>query len=264
MLLGEHRHRVGADFVRHVAVRRDAIGANDDEIDLSTLHHGARHVVGDDRCVDAVARQLPRGQPGALHERACLVGHHDHFLARFNGSANDAERRAVARRRQRARVAMRQHPRRIGHHRGAKDAHGATARQIFVVNVARIGLHQTLDLIDRLPRGCGCGKHSLQTVNRPEQIHGRRPRRGHQLAQLVKLSGQLLGARRLTRSDTEREPHRRGHAYRRRAANDHRPDGFGYFLRGLARYVYFSAWQLALIDHDDTGVVPLYCRKHEE
>ena len=88
-------------------------------------------------------------------------------------------------------------------------------------------------------------------VDRPEQIDGRRPRRRHQIAQLVELDGELLRALRLAPAHAERDAHRGRDANRRRAANHHRLDGARDFLRGLAANVDFLAGQLALVDHHD-------------
>ena len=59
VLLGQHRHAVGADLVGDVAVGGDAIGADDDEVDRALAHQRAGHVVGDDRRVDAVLAPAP-------------------------------------------------------------------------------------------------------------------------------------------------------------------------------------------------------------
>ena len=63
----------------------------------------------------------------------------------------------------------------------------------------RIGfaIEPILDLVDRLAGLAAGGERALHPIDRPEQIDGRRPRRGHQLADLVELGGELLRARRL-------------------------------------------------------------------
>ena len=129
VLPGQHRHAVGADLVRHVAVGGDAVGADDDQVDLAEPHHRAGHVVGDDRRVDAVLDQLPRGQPRALQKRPRLVGEHGDLLALLGGRANHAERGAVAGRRQRAGVAVRQDaaPSRAPAPRRARPSPGSSA-----------------------------------------------------------------------------------------------------------------------------------------
>ena len=59
VLAGQDGDAVGADLVRGVAVGGDAVGADDHEIDWPVAHQRARHVVGDDRRVDAVAAPAP-------------------------------------------------------------------------------------------------------------------------------------------------------------------------------------------------------------
>ena len=54
----------------------------------------------------------------------------------------DAERRAVAGRRQRAGVAVRQDARAVGHDVGAERAHRPAARDVLVVNRARLALER--------------------------------------------------------------------------------------------------------------------------
>ena len=81
VLAREHRHGVGADLVRGVAVGGDAIGADDDEIDLARAHQRSGHAFGNDRRVDAVTHELPRRQPRALQERPRLVGEDRDLLA---------------------------------------------------------------------------------------------------------------------------------------------------------------------------------------
>ena len=71
-------------------------------------------------------------------------------LARLDRAADDAERRAVAGRRQRAGVAVRQDARVGRHDRGAERAHRAAARDVLVVNRLRFAVEPVLDLLDRL------------------------------------------------------------------------------------------------------------------
>src|SRR5579884_1261291 len=46
---GQDRQGVGADLVGDVAVRNDAVGADDHGVDLTSLHHESGHAVGDER-----------------------------------------------------------------------------------------------------------------------------------------------------------------------------------------------------------------------
>ena len=97
-------------------------------------------------------QQLPRRQPRALEKRARLVGEDGDALALLHRGADDAERRAVARRGQRTGVAVREHAPAVRHDLGAETAHGPAAGDVFVVNQARLALEPARDLLGRLPR----------------------------------------------------------------------------------------------------------------
>src|SRR5581483_9626091 len=71
-----NRHAIGADLVRRVPVGRDAIGADEDQVDLARAQQARGGAVGDHRDWDSGAGELPRRQPGALHQRPGLVGEH--------------------------------------------------------------------------------------------------------------------------------------------------------------------------------------------
>ncbi len=262
MLPGEHRHAVGADLVGDVAVGGNPIGADHHEIDLPELHHRRGHVVGDHGGVDAVPDQLPRGEPRTLQERPRLVRQHRHLLATLRGGTNDAERGAVARRGQRAGVAVRQDARLLRHQLRAERAHRPAALDVLVVNAPRVRFEPLLDLVDRAAALRCCGEHPLHALDGPEQVDRRRPRRRHQVAQLLKLDGELLRAGRLAPPHPERDAHRRRDANRRRTPNDHRLDRPGDFLRGLAGDIDLRRRQLALVDHDDDVVFPLDGGEH--
>ena len=64
--------------------------------------------------VDAVAHQLPRGQPRALEKRARLVGEHADPLALLRRRRGSRRARCRTRRRERSGVAVREHPRAVG------------------------------------------------------------------------------------------------------------------------------------------------------
>ncbi len=184
-------------------------------------------------------------------------------LPLLGGGANHAERGAVAGRRQRAGVAVRQDPRVLRHDVGAEPAHRPAALDVFVVNRVGLPLERRLELLDRLAGLDAGGEGPLHPRDRPEQIHGRRPRRRHQIAQLVELDGELFRALRLALRMPERDAHRRRDANRRRAANHHRLDRARDFGGGLAVNVDFLARQLALIDHHDRVGLPFNRRQHQ-
>ena len=249
VLAREHGDGVRADLVCRVAVGRDAVGADNDEIDPPLLHQRAAHVVGDDRRLDAVTQELPRRQPGALQERPRLVGEHDDALAFLDRAADHAQRGTVAGRRERAGVAMRENARVRRHHLRAEGAHRATTRDVLVVNRHRLAVESILDLPDRFPRPGRGAERSLHPVDRPEQVHGGRPRSPHQLARLVELGGEFLGASGRAPAHAQGDAHRGRDADGRRSADDHRPDRARDFGRRLAADVDFLCRKLALVDH---------------
>ena len=74
MFARENGDHVRADLVCRIAVGRDAIGADDNRINLSALHYVTSHVVGDDRYGNVVFRQLPCGQSQSLEEWSRFIG----------------------------------------------------------------------------------------------------------------------------------------------------------------------------------------------
>ena len=87
----------------------------------------------------------------ALQERTSLVGEDLRDLAAFGRRPNHTKGRAVASRRERARVAVRQDAGVFWHDFRAEPAHRAAALDIFIVNGSRFALQSGLQLVDRLP-----------------------------------------------------------------------------------------------------------------
>ena len=73
VVLGRERFEIGADLVANVAVRGDAVGPHDREVDHAVLHQMAAGIVADHRMRHAVLAQLPGGERSALIARARLV-----------------------------------------------------------------------------------------------------------------------------------------------------------------------------------------------
>ena len=59
MFLCQHGKHVSADLVGDIAVSGDAIGADDNCADLTLLHHGTSHIVGNYGGRNTVLHQLP-------------------------------------------------------------------------------------------------------------------------------------------------------------------------------------------------------------
>ena len=72
----QYGERVRADFVRRVAVGRDAIRTHDDAVDLAPGEEPSDRAVGHHTMRNTVLPQLPRRQSRALQQRPCLG--HDH------------------------------------------------------------------------------------------------------------------------------------------------------------------------------------------
>ena len=66
MIVGQHRHAVGADLIGKVPVGRHPVAAQEHQVDLPLGHQAGGHVVGDEGGGDAVLHQLPGGEPGPL------------------------------------------------------------------------------------------------------------------------------------------------------------------------------------------------------
>src|SRR5256885_6658761 len=63
----EHGQRVRADLVGEVAVRRDAVGADDHEVHLRLAHQRARDGVGNDGARDPGMPELPGRERSEEH-----------------------------------------------------------------------------------------------------------------------------------------------------------------------------------------------------
>ena len=175
----------------------------------------------------------------------------------------DAERGAVPGGGKRAGVAVREHARDVGHdrRRRSRRARGSWRRLRRGCAAPRARSRSCSWSTDS-PASTPAAK--LRFIRSMAQNRFTAVGRvaGHHVAHAVELDRQLLRARGLALPDTEREPHRRGHADGRRAADHHRLDGLRDLLRAAAADVDLLARQLALIDHHDGVVGPLDCREH--
>jgi hypothetical protein len=97
---------------RTVAVGGDAVGPDDHRVHQTAQDRAGRGAVDLHHVVDAVGPQLPCGEAGALQQRPGLVDVHDLEQAAAVQFADDPERGAPRRRRQRAGVAVGEQPQR--------------------------------------------------------------------------------------------------------------------------------------------------------
>ena len=163
---GQQRHAVGADLVGRVAVGGDAVGPGHDGLHPALAHHLGGHVVADQRHVDPALLQLPGGQPGALQQRAGLVGVDVQRLARLGGGEEHGQRRAVVGGGQPAGVAVGQHALPVAEQFGPVAADRPAHLPIFFVD--RLGLGQQ--------RGGDFGASAGREAARPLVSSARGPR----------------------------------------------------------------------------------------
>ena len=130
------RECIRPDLVGGIPVGRDPVGTGEDAVHVAGRHQRRSCGVDDHGEGDAERSELPRGQPGALQERARLV--HPHVLdeAALPRSPNGAERRPEATCCQAARVAMSQDPRARLDEVGRVRGHPPAALDLGFVNRA--------------------------------------------------------------------------------------------------------------------------------
>ena len=80
--------------------------ADDDGLDAALAHERAAHVVAEDRGLDAVFHEFPRGEASALQKGAGLIGEHVDFKTALNRGTDDAEGGAITASGQRSGVAV--------------------------------------------------------------------------------------------------------------------------------------------------------------
>ncbi len=262
VLLGQHRHGVGADFVGDVAIGGDAVRAHHHRADLALLHDRARHAVGDQRGWDAVLHQFPRGQPRALQKGARLVGVDVQLLALLDGRADHAQRRAVPAGGQCPGVAMRQHAAGRGKQRGAVTAHRFVGGDVFQVHALRFGDHFLPDAVDR--EFAERLKLVFHALDRPEQVDRRGPRGTHRVADFFESAPQFADVSRLGIAHAQRNAHRCRYADRRRAAHGHIADRLRHLFIVVAGDVGLFGRQLALIDKAHAFVGPFEGFHHKD
>ncbi len=248
----QDRHRVGADLVGDVAVGGGAVGAHDDAVDETRLHHVTDHVVGDQGRGDVLFLELPRRQARALEIRPRFAAVDADALVGFDGGAHDAERGAVSGRREGAGIAVREDRRAVLDERRAVRAEGAIGGDVLVVDGAGLALqHQ--------PQGLDVARVVLRVdaphaLDGPEEIHGRRSGCREGAADLVELAAELFA---LQPAHTERDAHGGRDADGRRAADHHVFDRARDLTIVAVDAIDFTHGQQTLIDHDDSTARPL-------
>jgi len=98
---------VGADFIGHFTGSSEgAVAADDDKIDLTTLHQMSGGIIGDDLMRNFLLREFPGGEGCTLRTRARFVAENVKFFALCLGGIHWRRGRANVHKRQPAGVAM--------------------------------------------------------------------------------------------------------------------------------------------------------------
>jgi hypothetical protein len=250
VLLGQDGHVVGADLVGEVAVGGDAVRAHDNGLDLAGAHQAGGHVVADDGGGNAVGHQLPRREPRALQKGPRLVGVDVDLFALLHGSADHAQRRAVAAGGQCAGVAVGQHAAFVRQQRAAEAPmalQAAMSSSYMACASARI-LSCTVAMG---VSGAKPAKQLLHAVDGPEQVHRRGPRSRQPRADLFELGLEFFGRFRGGLGRAQRNAVGRRNANGRRAAHDHGDNHLGHLLIVGGEYVALFEREPGLVDEAD-------------
>ena len=205
---------------------------------LTTRDQPRRRAVDDHLVRDAFPRQLPRRQPRALQQRPRLVDEHADPLALPVRRLHHAQRASDAARRQRAGVAVRQHRRAIVDQRRAQLAAPHVGRDLLLVDAHGLRFRSR-------SVAAGCREHA---IDRPAQVHRRRPRR----RQLVGGGRHVVAAPR-----GQREAVRGGDADQRRAAHRQPPDRVRHIAIVARLDVALLSGQQRLVEDAQHAVAPL-------
>jgi hypothetical protein len=192
-----------------------------------------------------------------MQKRPRLGGDDVDLLAGVVRGTHHAERGAVARGRQRARVA-------VGEHGGARLEQGsaefaecAVAGDVLVIDRDRLLAQHLAHHLGAAPARAREG--AAHALDRPKQIHRGRPRRSKATADAIEgAAGVALGRLR----HPERDAHRGGHADRRRAAHHHVLDGARDIAMIAIHAVHLLQRQEPLVEEHDGTIAPLDRSNH--
>ena len=236
------RLQIGADLIRHIALPRHPISADNANIHQPMLHqmpagiirhHGMRH---------AMRAQFKGGQGRALVARPGLIHPDMHIQPGIKGLINRAERRAEIHRCQPAGIAMGQHIHpalrrgNLGQQRQTMLADQPAGLGIIIGNRCRLGIGQRRALALRHRR-----QHRHHPLQRPAQIDRRRPG----LAQHRRYGMQLPRCR----AHGQRQAIGRHRADQRRAAHLHGANGMRRLLGRLQTKLLDPPGQHGLVEN---------------
>ena len=208
MVPRQHGEAVGADLVGRIAVRRDAVAADDDGIHQAMGHRRAGGRVDDEPVRHPGLRQLPRGEPRALEQRTRLAREDLVELAGGVHRVDDRERGAVASGREPARVAVGQQTARPGQRDATVRRDRRAARPVLDLESGRLGQRCR----SRARPVWRRGRRAMHAPDGHREVHRGRTRRREARRECVKDRHQRRRARpargRTRRSRPARRPSR--------------------------------------------------------
>jgi len=260
----EDCHHVSPDLVCRVAIRCNAIRADNDGINFSTLHHVTSHVVRDHGHGNVVFRELPRCKSKTLEKRSRLVRDHSNLFTGIARAANHAESGAVvAGSRECTRVAVCKHGGVVGDEWPTMVTDRAIGGDVFVEDGECFRDEGFLNLFDVVQVFVSFESRA-HSFDGPEEIHGGRPSLAHDVADVEQVVFKIRDGRADRLARTERDSHCGRDADRGCAANHHLANGFRHFVIGTQHQVGFFGWQQALVQHAHAVFCPLDCFDHRE
>ena len=136
--------------------------------------------------------QLPGGQPGALQQRAGLVGVDVQRLARLGGGEEHGQRRAVVGGGQPAGVAVGQHALPVAEQLGPVAADRPAHLPVFLVDRPGLGQQRGGDFAR--PAGREAARRAVSSARRPEQVDGRRAAGGQVVGRSLSAAGKTAAS----------------------------------------------------------------------
>ena len=228
----EHGDAVRSDFVRGVAIARDAVGADDDGCHAAGFQEVADHVVRDEGEGNVVLMQLPGSEPRALQIRPRFGNQHFDSITALDSHSNHAERCADSTGGESAGVTLRHHAAGLGHELGAEAANSLVGFTAFLVedsglfNESRSESSESFWVV-----ACGTGgefiEAALESLDGPEQIDSGGTGARNRVANRGEFRAHLGESICLGALDAKGDTHRGGDTNCGSAANDHVFDGLG-------------------------------------
>ena len=215
---------VGTDFVGHVAVGGNSVGAYDDAVDVLLPQDRRRHAVADHRNVNAALPEFPRREPRSLQKRAGFIGKDGDLFPGFDGCIYYGQRRTVICGSQGARVAMGEYGGIVIEQFGAVLSDLPADSPVFLEDFVRF-LQQPVSNLRRMLKG-DFVEPSAHPLECPEEVHGRGPGAGKS-CDCLPYPGNDIGSRGQGFPGADNDAVRRGHADGRGAPDPKALNGFG-------------------------------------